>query len=257
MHDNRRLHTAHVRFYAELNDFLPEARRQVSFDHRFDGTPAVKDVIESLGVPHTEVDVILVNEVSVGFDHRIEDGDRIAVYPVFESIDVAPLQHLRPTPLRQTRFALDGHLGKLARALRLLGFDTEYRPDVQDRELIDRAVMERRIILTRDRELLKARDVTHGYWVRTIDPHDQVREVLDRLDLRGSARPFTRCTVCNGDLVAVEAGEVEGEVPPRAWERHRDYRRCSHCRKVYWKGTHFERLEEFVRWALGSTDSTE
>jgi hypothetical protein len=241
---------AHIRFYAELNDFLPEHRRQREFDHACEGRPAVRDVIGSLGVPHTEVDVILVNGVSVGFDHRIEAGDRVAVYPVFESFDVAPVQHLRPAPLRVTRFVLDGHLGKLARALRLLGFDTGYRRDVHDAELIARSRAEGRIILTRDRELLKARVVTHGYWVRATDPRRQVVEIRDRFDLGRSARPFTRCTVCNGDLFAVAPEEGAEEAPPRVRERCHEYSRCAACRKLYWKGTHFDRLEAFVRWAM-------
>lgn len=250
MDTHPRARTAHLRFYEELNDFLPGTLRRREFDRAFDGRPAVKDLIESLGVPHTEVDVILVNGASVGFDHHVEDGDRISVYPVFESIDVAPLQQLRPEPLREIRFVLDGHLGKLARALRLLGFDAEYSRDVRDRELIARSLSEGRIILTRDRELLKNRAVTRGYWVRATDPRKQVAEVLDRFDLRGSARPFTRCTVCNGDLVAIARDEAAREAPPRVRERCTDYQRCSRCGKLYWKGTHVARLEAFVTWAI-------
>jgi uncharacterized protein with PIN domain/sulfur carrier protein ThiS len=253
MSTHARSHTARLRFYAELNDFLPEARRQRAFDHPFDGRPGVKDVIESLGVPHTEVDVVLVNGVSVGFDHRVEDGDRVSVYPVFEAIDVSPLAHLRAAPLRETRFVLDGHLGKLARALRLLGFDAEYRRDFRDEELIARSLSGCRIILTRDRELLKVGAVTHGYWVRGTDPRQQIVEVLDRFDLRGDARPFTRCTVCNGELVPVPAAEAADEAPPRVRERCTEYQRCASCGKLYWKGTHVGRLAAFVRWAMGSS----
>ena len=244
--------TAHLRFYAELNDFLPAAVRQQEFERPFDGRPAVKDLIESTGVPHTEVDVILVNGVSVGFEHPVEDGDSIAVYPVFEAIDVLPVQRLRPAPLRETRFVLDGHLGKLARALRLLGFDSEYERNVSDAALIERALSGRRIILTRDRELLKTKRVTHGYWIRSADPAHQIVEVLDRFDLRGSARPFTRCTVCNGPLVVVGLEDVAAEVPPRVGEQPRDYTRCTACGKVYWKGTHVTRLEAFVNRVLSS-----
>jgi len=242
--------TAHLRFYAELNDFLPAALRQHEFERPFDGRPAVKDLIESAGVPHTEVDVILVNGVSVGFEHPIESGDRIAVYPVFEAIDVSPVQRLRPAPLRETRFVLDGHLGKLARALRLLGFDSDYERNMSDAALIERAVAGRRIILTRDRELLKTKRVTHGYWLRSTDPAQQIVEVLDRFDLRGSARPFTRCTVCNGPLVKAAFEDVAAWVPSRVREHCRDYTRCAACGKVYWKGTHVDRLEAFVERVL-------
>ena len=247
--------TAHLRFYEELNDFLPAPLRRCDFDRTFTGRPAVKDLIESLGVPHTEIDVILVNGVSVGFGHHVEDGDRISVYPVFESLDVTPVQHLRPEPLREVRFVLDGHLGKLARALRLLGFDAEYSREVQDHELIARSLAEKRIILTRDRGLLRTGAATRGYWVRATDPREQAAEVLDRFDLRGSARPFTRCTVCNGDLVAVAREEAALEAPPRVYERCDEYRRCARCGKLYWKGTHVARLEAFVKWAItGNAD---
>ena len=245
------MHTAQIRFYAELNDFLPAPRRHVEFEHLFDGTPAVRDVIGALGVPHPEVDVILVNGVSVGLGHRIRDGDRIAVYPVFESLDVSPLQRLRSLPLRLTRFALDGHLGKLARALRLLGFDASYQRDVRDPDLIAQARSEGRIILTRDRELLKARVVTHGIWIRSTNPREQVLQVLDRFDLRARARPFTRCTVCNGELAPVYEETVRDEVPPRVQEQSHEYSRCVRCRKVYWKGTHAAWLQAFVDSVLG------
>ncbi|NJD10407.1 MAG: twitching motility protein PilT, partial [Gemmatimonadetes bacterium] len=202
-----RPHAARVRCYAELNDFLPARLRQREFEHTFDGSPAVKDLIESLGVPHPEVDLVLGNGTSVGFDHRVCAGDRIAVYPVFEALDVSPLQHLRPAPLRQPRFALDAHLGRLARSLRFLGFDCTWEPGGPDPDLIARSVAERRTILTRDRELLKHRAVTHGYWLRATDPRRQVLEVVDRFDLRRQARPFTRCSVCNGSLQPADAAE--------------------------------------------------
>ncbi|HEX6790395.1 MAG TPA: DUF5615 family PIN-like protein [Candidatus Krumholzibacteria bacterium] len=244
-------HIVQIRFYAELNDFLPAPRRHIEFEHAFEGMPAVRDVVGSLGVPHPEIDVILVNGISVGLGHRIHDGDRIAVYPVFEALDVGPLQRLRSLPLRITRFALDCHLGRLARALRLLGFDASYQRDVRDPDLIAQARSEGRIILTRDRELLKARVVTHGIWIRSTNPREQVLQVLDRFDLRARARPFTRCTVCNGELAAVYAETVHDEVPPRVWEQPQEYFRCIRCRKVYWRGTHAARLQEFVDAVLG------
>ena len=123
--------TARFRFYAELNDFLPGRKRQRSFPYKFMGTPSVKDAIEAIGVPHPEIDLIIVNGESVGFEYNLQDGDAVAVYPVFESFDIAPAVRLRPMPLRETRFVLDGHLGKLTRMLRMLGFDSLYRSDFE------------------------------------------------------------------------------------------------------------------------------
>ena len=161
---------AHFRFYEELNDFLPPGRRKVTFVHAWKGTASVKDIVESLGVPHTEVDLILANGESVDFAYRPKDGDRISVYPMFESFDISPAQRLRPRPLREPRFVLDGHLGRLARYLRMLGFDTLWSNDADDEKLAHISQQQTRTLLTRDQGLLKRKDVTRGYWVRSTAP---------------------------------------------------------------------------------------
>ncbi len=169
---------AFFRFYAELNDFLPPPRRGVEVVHEFRGGPSVKDVIESLGVPHTEIDLILADGESVDFSWILREGARVSVYPVFEAIDIAPLTRVRPAPLREVRFVLDVHLGRLARYLRMLGFDARWRNDAPDDEIARVAAAERRVVLTRDAGLLKRRIVSHGYRVREIDPRRQLAEVV-------------------------------------------------------------------------------
>lgn len=246
-----RPYRACFRFYEELNDFLPARWRKKDVTHGFSGRPSVKDMIEGLGVPHVEVDLILVNGRSVGFDHPVRDGDRISVYPVFESLDIAPLVRLRPRPLRQSRFILDVHLGKLARALRLLGFDARYRNDLADPEIVRIAAEEARIILTRDRRLLKCGEVTRGYWVRSTRPENQVREILERFDLRSQARPFTRCMMCNGMLEAVDKHDVAHQLQPRTERYYDTFYRCGNCDGIYWEGSHFHALKERVRRWLG------
>ncbi len=238
--------TATFRFYAELNDFLPPGRRGRDLRHLFRGTPAVNDAIEALGVPHPEVEVIVVDGRSVGFEHRLDDGMRVAVYPMFEAVDVTPLVRLRDRPLRRTRFVLDTHLGKLARLLRLLGFDASYRNDLEDAEVVRLSVEERRIALTRDRGLLKHGALTHGYCVRSDVPERQAREILDRFDLRGAIEPFTRCTVCNGPIGPVAKSEVESRLEPGTRREHDAFLRCAGCGRVYWKGSHHARLERLV-----------
>ena len=180
----------------------------------------MKDVIESLGVPHTEVDLILVNGASVGFDYLVRDGDRVSVYPVFESLDITPLVRVRPQPLRETRFVLDIHLGKLAVFLRMLGFDSLYRNDYRDDELARISHAEGRILLTRDRGLLKRSLVTHGYLVRSDDPREQLAEVIHRFDLRDAIQPLERCLRCNGELEPVAKEEVADRLPPRTREHY-------------------------------------
>ena len=176
------MNRASFRFYAELYDFLPPGRRHIPFEHAFNGNPAIKDTIESLGVPHTEIDLILVNGESVDFSHPLQAGDRISVYPIFESIDIAPVLRVRPKPLRVPRFVLDTHLGRLAAYLRMLGFDALYRNDFDDDLLAELSRDENRILLTRDRALLKRSMVTHGYWMRETSPRQQLMEVLQRFD---------------------------------------------------------------------------
>jgi hypothetical protein len=198
----RARHDCEFRFYEELNDYLPRRLRKRSFTRGVSGTPAVKDAIEALGVPHTDIDLILVDGRSVRFDHRLQGGERIAVYPVFERFDITPLYRLRPRPLRNPRFAADVHLGTLARYLRLLGFDTRYRNDLGDAGLA-RLTGERRILLTRDVGLLKRKAVLRGHWLRSRDPQKQLREIVAALHLRRSFRPFTRCLSCNAELEPV------------------------------------------------------
>lgn len=241
----------HCRFYAELNDFLPPSRRQVTFAHEVKGRAAVKDVIESLGVPHTEVDLILVNGESVDFGYLVQEGDRIAVYPVFESIDITPILRVRPRPLREPRFVVDGHLGRLAAYLRMLGFDTLYRNDYTDAELAKLSAEEGRILLTRDRGLLKRSQVTHGYCLRHITPREQAVEVLRRFDLRGAVRPFRRCLRCNGLLREVAREDVWDLLPLHVRAEHEEFRRCTRCGQVYWKGSHYRRMCRLVQELLG------
>ncbi|MGB9919508.1 MAG: Mut7-C RNAse domain-containing protein [Moorellales bacterium] len=243
-------HTCTFRFYAELNDFLPPERRQVPFQHFFFGRPAVKDLIESLGVPHTEVDLILVNGGSVDFSYRVRDGDLISVYPVFESLDISSVTRVRAQPLRRPRFVLDGHLGRLAAYLRLLGFDSLYRGNLPDAILAGISVQDRRILLTRDRGLLKRSQVSHGYLVRETNPRQQITEVVRRFDLWGLARPFSRCMRCNEELVAVRKEEILDRLPPRVREGCEEFRKCPGCDRVYWKGSHYERLARLVREVL-------
>ncbi|MGD0174591.1 MAG: Mut7-C RNAse domain-containing protein [Anaerolineales bacterium] len=237
---------ASFRFYAELNDFLPPARRQTTFDHAFSGRVSIKDMIESLGVPHPEVDLILVNGLSVDFQYTVQDGDSISVYPVFESLDIHPLLRLRPEPLRVPRFILDTHLGRLAAYLRLLGLDAVYRNDLDDAELARRSVDEQRILLTRDRGLLKRSAVTRGYCVRSDEPREQTREVVERFDLRASIAPFHRCLSCNGLLQPVEKQAVWDRLPPGTRERFDEFYRCSECGKIFWNGSHYARLQSLV-----------
>jgi uncharacterized protein with PIN domain len=244
--DNAPQSRAEFRFYEELNDFLAPALRKVAFAYAFNGTPSVKDAIEAIGVPHTEVDLVLVDGESVDFTRRLTGGERVAVYPVFERLDISPVKRLRARPLRLTRFVLDVHLGKLARYLRLLGFDTRYENDYDDDAIIWLARSESRIILTRDRGLLKHGAVTHGYWVRATAPRQQIAEIVRVFDLVGSARPFSRCIRCNGRLQRVPKSAVADRLPPRVRAHFEEFVQCPNCAAVYWPGSHYDKMRKVV-----------
>ena len=237
---------ASFRFYEELNDFLPVHRRKVEFEHQFERRTSVKDMIESFGVPHPEIELILVNGESVDFSHIVRDGDRVSVYPVFERLDVSPLISLRETPLRDPRFVVDCNLGRLARYLRLLGFDSLYDNGFTDDAVASISAQQGRIVLTRDRRLLQRKIITHGLFVRAGQPRAQVREVLQRLDLYALCRPYTRCIRCNGILAAVAKSEVNHRLQPRTRRYYDRFLRCTECGQVYWQGSHYARSQRLI-----------
>ena len=241
---------ARFRFSGELNDFLAPQRRSREFEHRCARAATVKNAIEALGVPHTEVELILVNGCTVDMTYRVQDGDRVDVSPKFEDAGLEPRLHIRAPLPAPARFIADSQLGALARLLRILGFDTVYDNGYADHEVRRCAAEEERIILTRDRELLKCRTVTHGCYVHALEPRAQLREIVQRLGLAANMRPFTLCVHCNLPLVRVAKEEVLGQLPPMVAERHEQFHTCAGCRRVYWKGTHWERLRRVLRELL-------
>jgi len=237
---------ARFRFYEELNEFLPWERRGRDFDYRCARAATVKNAIEALGVPHTEVELILVNGESVGFAHILREGDRVSVYPKFEAFDIRALLRVRAAPLRRMRFIADAHLGGLARLLRMLGFDTLYDNAYSDEQIRVMSQVDSRVVLTRDRELLKCRTITHGCFVHALRPQEQLREVVDRLQLSASAKPFTLCLHCNLPLTRIDKEAIGDRVPPRAWALYQDYAWCEGCDRVYWEGSHWLRMRQLL-----------
>lgn len=238
---------AEFRFYEELNDFLPKQHRRVGFFHEFEGEPSVIELIEKLGVPHSAVDLILVNGEVVDFTYRIKDQDRVAVYPVFESIDISPINRLRPQALRKTSFILDVHLGRLTKYLRICGFDCYYA-NLEDNEIITLALQQERIILTKDRALLKDKRVTHGYWVRADEPKKQLLEIIKRFDLLDKINFLTRCLLCNHLLQKIAKEEVQDRVPTHTTDYYQNYFVCPHCNKIFWEGSHYKNMAELVEF---------
>jgi len=239
---------ATLRFYAELNDFVPQKRRQRDMVVAFELPRSVKDLIEAQGVPHTEIDLIVVNGHAAGFDHLVGDGDRVAVYPHFASGAIRPADTLLPAPLDVPRFVLDVHLGRLATYLRLLGLDTLYANDSDDPDLAHISKAQERTLLTRDRGLLMRGVVERGYWVRAIDSRRQVVEVVRRYDLVPSFAPLSRCLRCNTPLHSVSKEAILDRLPPRTHHTYDDFSICDTCERFYWKGSHYERMLAFAAW---------
>lgn len=241
---------AYFRFYEELNDFLPNDKKKVTFPYNFTGNPAIKDAIEAIGIPHPEIDLILINSKSIDFDYQLTDGDYVSVYPVFEGIDISPIIKLRAKPLRHSKFILDVQLGKLARWLRLLGFDSLYKNDFSDAQIVDISMLEKRIILTRDQDLLKRKPVNHGYWIRATNPDDQIVEIIHRFDLNNQFQFFTRCMICNGKIKNVEKENITDALPEKTKLYYDEFYQCSGCEKIYWKGSHYKKMQKKIeKWS--------
>ncbi|MBU3065441.1 Mut7-C ubiquitin/RNAse domain-containing protein [Nocardia sp. NEAU-G5] len=235
-----------LRVYAELNDFVPVAARYAAQLRPIRPHQTVKDIVEAAGIPHTEVDLLLVNGESVDFGHRPRPGDRLAAYPVFETLDIGPLTRVRARPLRDPRFVVDVNLGGLGRLMRLMGLDARGPADADDTALAAAAAAERRIILTRDHGLLKRRTVTHGVFVRSDRPFEQIVEVIRRLDLADRLLPFSRCMRCGGVLADVAKQDVVDRLEPLTRDYYDTFRQCRECSWIYWEGSHQQRLNDLV-----------
>lgn len=240
-----------LRFYEELNDFLPQDKRKVRFAYHFSDNPTIKDIIESMGVPPSEIDLILVNGQSVNFSYTPKNDDKVSIYPVFESFDISRICRLRAQPLRETKFILDAHLGKLAKYLRLLGFDALYQDtgshDFSPSPIDQREKQSKRIILTRDKNVLKKKIITHGYLIKAVDPKKQVEEVMSRFDLFSKIKPFSICLKCNVKIVPIEKNKIANKLPSIISRHFNEFSLCPTCKRIYWQGIHYQNMLAFVR----------
>lgn len=228
--------TATFRFHHELNHFLPPRRREREFSVACARQATTKHMIEAFGVPHTEVGLITVQGQVAGLDQLLHDGDHVAVYP----------HAARPDTAQATRFIADAHLGGLARLLRMAGFDTLYRNDWPDREIADTALREHRTVLTRDRDLLMLRDISHGCYVHALQPPQQLVEIMARLALTSSLRPFSLCLECNAPLRPIAKSQVLPRLPPSVQISHEHFSHCTLCGRIYWPGSHWERMQHVL-----------
>jgi len=240
------MNRAHFRFHGDLNFFLPRGRRDTGFTHTFDWRGSVKDMIESFGIPHPEIELILANNVSVGFDYIVQPDDNIHVYPAFNGLDLPHKISLRPPLPQRPAFILDQHLGRLAAYLRMLGFDTLYRNDYHDEELAQVSHDQGRVLLTRDVGLLKRSIVVYGYFVRETNRHRQLAEIIRRFNLVGHTRPFAYCMKCNGLVHGIAKNLVLHQLQADTAQYYDEFYRCDTCEQVYWKGPHHKRMQALI-----------
>lgn len=243
--------TIRCRFYGTLSRFLAPSHRYRVFSCAVKGVPAIKDTLEALGVPHTEIDCIVVNGRPVTFSYQIRGGERILVYPDAGKVRLKKIirRSLKPNPPANPKFVLDVHLGKLARHLRLLGFDVIYEKEMEDAAIVRLGWRGRRIVLTRDIALLKHRQLRYGYFVRAIDPKKQIREVVRRFNLTEKMHPFRLCLECNGRILRIAKSKIENRLPPLTKKYYETFYHCPHCDKIYWQGAHYKQLSRLINAA--------
>ncbi|MDH5393315.1 MAG: Mut7-C ubiquitin/RNAse domain-containing protein [Gammaproteobacteria bacterium] len=248
-----------LRFYGSLNELLPAAKRDTEFTHIFTQQTAVKDLIESVGIPHTEIDLIIIDNHAVRFSHRVTDGEHIRIYPAAGSTTLAAAAnhqpHCQPAVLQTPAFVLDVHLGKLARKLRMLGFDSLYQNNYKDARLAQISATEKRILLSCDRQLLMRNQVRYGYFVRSRQPLQQVLEILSRYQLCDQLKPFSRCMDCNQPIVAVAKQTLEKQLQADTQKYYDEFFQCTHCQKIYWQGSHYLKMKKAIA-ALCKTNSS-
>jgi hypothetical protein len=232
--------TVRLGFHGDLHVFLRSKSSDGIIERRLAEKTSIKDVIESCGVPHPEVDLILINGQAVGFDHTVADHAKVDVFPVENRDKDCAEQRLQTIAI--STFVADGHLGGLTRNLRLLGFDVAYSNNAKDRELLEIMVRENRALLTRDRRLLMHGIVHHGYYPRSPNANEQTVEVVRRFDLSESIAPFTRCLRCNAPLEQTAKADVMEKLEPLTKIYYDQFRRCPDCKQIYWPGSHFPKL---------------
>lgn len=225
---------------------LPSRHRRLETRYCYEGKPSIKHVLEALGIPHTEVGEIHVNGNRIEISQIIEARQRYQIYPIGDT----PPEAWSRSGILPPRFIVDTHLGKLAAYLRLLGFDTLYDNEYKDEELASISSQDQRILLTRDRGLLKRKIITSGFCPVQDDPEDQLRAVIHRFGLSNQIRPFSRCLRCNNLLLPIDKKRVAGRVPDQSFQAYDEYWLCQGCSQVYWKGTHYDYMEAFIQRVL-------
>lgn len=240
------MNQVHFRFYEELNNYLPDHMRKAWIESWIESETSVGERLQSIGIPLDDIDLILVNQQSKGFDYILQDGDRVSIYPIFESFDVSAISQVREKPLRNLRFICDVHLGRLCKYLRMMGWDSLYSNQLTPQQIIELSRQEQRVILSRSVQLTRHKNVTHAWLIRSSDPLEQLKDLVTALDLSKWADPLTRCLNCNDKLVQVQKREILQRLQARTAKYYNEFFKCLTCDQIYWKGSHYENMLQFI-----------
>jgi uncharacterized protein len=233
-----------LKFYGNLNLFLRGNLRNRPVEFQLDSRRSIKNLIESLGIPHTEVAIIQANGSKIDFDYIVKDSDSITVSPFGFHGENGKISANKPQSIG---FVADTHLGKLTKYLRMLGFDCKYRENISDKEIIDVSIAETRIALTRDKGILMNKQVQFGCFLYSQNSKKQLMEVIERYDLIPHANPFSRCMECNGTMAKADKSEIIDRLPKDTRSYFQTFYKCLDCDKIYWKGSHYDKMSEWIK----------
>jgi len=236
----------YLRLFGELNQFFEDKNKRIR-EIKYKDRQTIKDILEGIGVPHTEVYFLLKNNQPINFNYLVKNGDSISAYPIFKTINIESSQKtLRKKFPYQPKFIADAHLGKLVSYLRILGFDTLYYNDYGDKFLADKSAKENRILLTKDHGLLMRKKVKYGYYIRNDNPQKQLSEVIHRYDLKEYINKSSRCPKCNHLLESIRKEKIIDRLEPKTKKYYNEFYICTNCDQIYWKGSHFKRINKMV-----------
>jgi uncharacterized protein with PIN domain len=230
-------------FPEEFNFFRRRKNKAREIIYPLERKTSIKHIIESLGVPHTEIGKIVVEDKEVDFNYIPANSQKIIVLPVIPPFDVTMPSFLRPEPLQKIRFVVDVNVGKLALLLRMLGLDAEYSPKFLDKDILSFCKKEKRIVLSKDTGLLKCRQIIFGRHVRSIHPDDQLSEVLNFFGIKGPFNFFSRCLRCNNKLVPISKKDILHRLEPKTKKYFNRFKICPQCNRIYWRGSHYEKMK--------------
>jgi uncharacterized protein with PIN domain len=239
-----------ITFSDELTPFLRRKNKgKTLVKYCLTRKASVKDIIESLGIPHTDIGQIVAQKKQVNFDFVPDKQQNIKVLPICQPFDVTTPSFLRPRPLKKIRFVVDVNVGKLALLLRILGMDTKYDPGLSDKEIAFLAYREDRIVLSKDIGLLKRKTVIFGRYIRSVHPDDQLKEVIDFFGIKGRFDLFSRCPRCNKTLVPVDKKDILHRLEPKTRKYFSIFKTCIICTRIYWQGSHHDKMKKRLQKA--------